>query len=144
MDPLEFSIDIEAPRERVWAVLWHDETFRDWTSALVHDPAGARLESDWDEGSRFEYFDGAAGSYGVIERLVPGHQVVFRHLGELDSGADRPASEDDTLVEAYRLDDAGDRTRLRLSIDTPPADLRDTFEDALPRALERVKQLAER
>lgn len=126
MEPLEFSIEIEAPREKVWEVLWRDETFRDWTSAFAQDPAGAHLESDWDEGSRFEYFDGDAGSYGVIEGLVPAERVAFRHLGEIDGGEDRPSNEGDTFVEEYRLDQADDLTTLRLSLDTPPAEHRDT------------------
>jgi hypothetical protein len=78
-------------------VLWHDETFRDWTSEFAQDSAGSRLVSDWEEGSRFEYFEGDAGSYGVIETLVPAEQAVFRHLGDIDSGEDRPSNEGDTL-----------------------------------------------
>jgi uncharacterized protein YndB with AHSA1/START domain len=115
MEPLEFSIDIAAPRERVWEVLWDDETFRDWTSAFASDPAGARLQSDWEEGSRFEYFEGDAGSYGVIETLVPAEHAVFRHLGNLDSGVERPSKEGDRFLEEYRLEQAGDLTTLRLS-----------------------------
>jgi uncharacterized protein YndB with AHSA1/START domain len=142
MKPLEFSIDIEAPREKVWEVLWHDETFRDWTSEFAQDSAGSRLVSDWEEGSRFEYFAGDAGSYGVIETLVPAEQAVFRHLGDIDSEEDRPSNEGDTFVEEYRLEQAGNLTTLRLSQATPPPEHRDTLEAAIPRALERVKQLA--
>lgn len=143
MERLEFSIDIEAPRERVWEVLWDDETFRDWTRAFADDASGARLESDWEEGSRFEYFEGDAGSYGVIETLVPAEHVVFRHLGDIDGGEDRPSNDEDRFVEEYRLEQAGDITTLRLSQDAPPPEHRDMFEAAIPRALERLRQLAE-
>ncbi len=60
METLEFSIDVAAPRERVWEVLWDDETFRDWTSAFADDAAGSHLQSDCEEGSRFKYFEGDA------------------------------------------------------------------------------------
>ncbi len=143
MERLEFSIDIRAPREKVWKVLWDDETFRDWTSTFADDSAGARLESDWEEGSRFEYFEGDAGSYGVIETLVPAEQVVFRHLGDIDGGEDRPSNDGDKFEE-YRLEQSGDLTTLRLSQDAPPPEHRDMFEAAIPQALERLKQLAER
>jgi uncharacterized protein YndB with AHSA1/START domain len=144
MEPLEFSVDIAAPRERVWEVLWHEETFRDWTSEFADGSAGALLESDWEEGSRFEYFVGDAGSYGVIETLVPAERVVFRHLGNIEGGQDRPSNVGDRFVEEYRLEQAGDVTTLRLSQDAPPPEHRDMYEAAIPRALERLKQLAER
>lgn len=144
MESLEFSIEIEAPRERVWEVLWDDETFRDWTSAFADDPAGSRLQSDWEEGGRFEYFEGDAGSYGVIETLVPAEHVVFRHLGIIEGGVDRPSEDGGEFVEEYRLEPAGDLTTLRTSHHAPPPEVRDTFEATIPRALQRVKQLAER
>ena len=30
MQKMQFSIEIEAPREKVWQTLWEDKTFRDW------------------------------------------------------------------------------------------------------------------
>jgi uncharacterized protein YndB with AHSA1/START domain len=143
MERLEFSVDIKAPRERVWEVLWDDTTFRDWTSALSADASGARLESDWEEGGRFEYFEGDAGSYGVIETLVPAEHVGFRHLGVIDGGEDRPSEDADRFLEEYRLEQAGDVTTLWMSQVAPPAAHRDVFEAAIPRALERLRQLAE-
>ena len=34
MKRLRFSIDIDAPREKVWKVLWEDTTFRDWADIV--------------------------------------------------------------------------------------------------------------
>ena len=34
MKELQFSIEIKAPIERVWATLWEDATFRDWASII--------------------------------------------------------------------------------------------------------------
>jgi hypothetical protein len=80
--------------------------------------------------------DGSSGATGSVDDE--------RHLGNIDSGADRPSNEGDTFVEEYRLEQAGNLTTLRLSQDTPPPEHRDTLEAGIPRALERVKQLAER
>lgn len=46
MHKLRFSIDIKAPRERVWKVLWDDATFRDWASVFME---GSYINSDWKE-----------------------------------------------------------------------------------------------
>jgi uncharacterized protein YndB with AHSA1/START domain len=32
---LHFSIDIAAPRDKVWRALWDDARFRDWTSVFA-------------------------------------------------------------------------------------------------------------
>ena len=35
MTRLHYSVDIDAPRQRVWEVLWDDRTYRDWASAFM-------------------------------------------------------------------------------------------------------------
>ena len=44
MEKQTFKITIDAPREKVWDVLWSDDTYREWTS--VFSP-GSRAETDW-------------------------------------------------------------------------------------------------
>jgi len=52
---MEFSINIEAPKEKVWNTLWNDQTYREWTSAFAE---GSRAETDWKKGSRVLFTDG--------------------------------------------------------------------------------------
>ena len=35
MEKMNFSIDINAPKEKVWNVLWDDDSYRKWTSAFA-------------------------------------------------------------------------------------------------------------
>ena len=44
MKKLQFSIEINAPKEKVWDTLWQDENYRKWTSVFME---GSFAESDW-------------------------------------------------------------------------------------------------
>jgi uncharacterized protein YndB with AHSA1/START domain len=143
MHRLRFSIDIEAPRERVWKVLWDDETFRDWTSVFSEfQEKASYIKSEWREVGRFEFFQSGAGSYGVIEKLVPNELVSFRHLGEIREGKDVP-SDQGSLRETYTLVDRDGFTTLSIEHDVPE-ELKGMFEEMSPKTLERVKALSER
>jgi hypothetical protein len=48
---LHFSVDIAAPRGKVWDVLWDDASCRDWSSVSAQ---GSYAVSDWNEGSRIQ------------------------------------------------------------------------------------------
>ncbi len=49
MEKKQFKIKIAAPREKVWKILWGDNTYPAWTSAFAE---GSRAETDWEEGSK--------------------------------------------------------------------------------------------
>ncbi|WP_026734281.1 SRPBCC family protein [Fischerella sp. PCC 9605] len=138
---LHFSIDINAPRERVWKVLWEDATFRDWASVFTE---GSYIESDWKEDGRFEFFDssGSGGSYGIIEKLVPNEFISFKHLGEIREGKEYPFDDGDRL-ENYTLKEKDGITTLTLDHDIPK-EYKSMFEDVTPKAFERIKELAEK
>jgi len=35
MERINFSISIDAPKEKVWNVLWNDSSYRKWTSVFA-------------------------------------------------------------------------------------------------------------
>ena len=49
MKTLNFSININAPKEKKWKTLWDDTTYRQWTRIFSE---GSYAVSDWNEGSR--------------------------------------------------------------------------------------------
>ena len=55
MKNISFSIDIKAPKDKVWYSLWDDENYQNWTSAFCE---GSYTISDWNEGSKI-YFMGS-------------------------------------------------------------------------------------
>ena len=142
MTRLHYSADIDAPRERVWEVLWDDKTYRDWTSAFGE---GSHAKSDWKEGSTIQFLDPSGnGMSSVIEKKVPNERMTFRHLGEIKEGKEQPAPASwSGAIEEYTLKDNGRGTTLIVDADTAD-EYKEMFEKAFPKALQRVKELATR
>lgn len=139
---LQFSIDIKAPRQKVWDVLWDDATYRDWTSAFAE---GSYAVSDWQEGSKIRFLDPGSGSgmSAVIERKRPNEFMSFRHMAEIKDGQEQPPAEWSGAMENYTLKDNGSGTTLTVDLDAPD-EFREVFEEKFPKALQRVKTLAEK
>jgi uncharacterized protein YndB with AHSA1/START domain len=137
---LQFSIDINAPRGRVWDVLWNDATYRDWTSAFS---ASSYAVSDWDQGSRIQFLDGSgSGMVALIETKRPPEFMSFRHIAEIKDGQEQPPAGWTGAHENYTLTERGSGTLLTVDLDAP-AEYREMFDAAFPKALQRVKTLAE-
>jgi uncharacterized protein YndB with AHSA1/START domain len=141
MNRLHFSIDIAAPRDKVWRVLWDDASFRDWTSVFAQ---GSYAVSDWNEGSTIQFIDPSSrdGMSAVIEKKRPGEFMSFRHEAEIKNGKVQPPAEWSGAHENYTLTANDGRTTLTVDLDAPD-EYREMFEGKFPEALQRVKQLSE-
>lgn len=139
--PLHFSIDIAAPRDKVWRVLWDDASFRDWSSVFAE---GSYAVSDWNEGSRIQFIDPSShsGMAGVIEKKRQGEFISFRHEAEIKDGKVQPPAEWSGAHENYTLTTNGGKTTVTVDLDAPD-EYRQMFEGKFPQALQRVKTLAE-
>lgn len=137
---LHYSVDIDAPRQRVWDVLWDDKTYPEWTSAFME---GSRAVSDWKEGSKIQFLGpNGDGMLAVIEKKVPNERMTFRHRAEIKDGKEQPADSSwSGAIEEYTLKDNGKGTTLIVDLDTAD-EYKDMFEKAFPKALQRVKELA--
>lgn len=137
---MNFSIQINAPKERVWEVLWSDAGYRKWTSVFME---GSYAESDWEEGSKIKFLaPRGEGMYSIIQKKVPLEQMVFEHQGEIKNGVEERKAEWAGATEGYHLREADGGTELRVTLDTNE-DAKDYFSQVFPKALELVKQLAE-
>ena len=140
MPHLQYSIDIDAPREQVWTVLWSDTTYRDWTSVFSE---GSYAVSDWNEGSKIQFLDpGGSGMSAIIDRKQPNELMSFRHVAEIQNGQEQPPAAWSGAMETYTLATHGDGTRLTVDLDVTD-EYRASFEQMFPKALQRVKSLAE-
>jgi len=142
MQKLHFSIDIKAPREKVWKVLWEDATFGDWTSVFAE---GSYAVSDWKEGSKIQFLDpkSGGGMSSVIERKIPNEFMSFRHITEIKDGKEQPPKEWSSALEEYALKDNNGMTTLTVELDAMD-EYKEMFEDQFPKALAKVKELAEK
>jgi uncharacterized protein YndB with AHSA1/START domain len=143
MKELQFSIEIDASRETVWNTLWSDETFRDWAGII--DP-GTYMMGILKEGNEVQFISSENG-YGVtslVEKLVANEFLLFRHHADTqESGKQAREKEWTGGKESYSLVESEGVTTLTAAFDVPP-ELEDYFKVNYPKALERVKQLAER
>lgn len=135
-----FSIKIEAPKEKVWNVLWNDATYRMWTS-VFHE--GSHAVTDWKEGSKVLFLgpDGS-GMYSTIAKKIPNEFMSFKHLGEVKEGKEQPQSEWSGAMENYTLKETDGSTELIVEMDITEG-FQDYFRETFPKALEKVKELSE-
>lgn len=141
---LRFSIQVKAPRARVWDTMLGAATYPEWTSAFC---AGSRYEGSWQRGEQIRFLgpDGD-GMLGEIAENRRHEAISIRMLGEIvagveDTTSDRvrawtPAYENYTFLEK----DGG--TELQVSVDVTP-EYEQMIQDAYPKALERLKELCE-
>ena len=138
------SVDIAAPRERVWDVLLKDETFRQWAAEFME---GSYAETDWQLGSKAAFLDPAGN--GMIGRIVASDRPELLEIsydGQVVTGKedfDSPeAQQFKGAREAYRLTERSGKTRLDIEADMAETYYADMSE-AWVRALAKVKELAE-
>ena len=145
MEKLNFSIDINAPKEKVWKVLWDDSSYRKWTSVFME---GSCVETDnWKEGSKVLFLDGKGS--GMVSKVAvnkPNEYMSFEHLGEVKDGVEDTSSEKvkgwSGSKENYTLKDAGGKTELTVDMDITE-DFKEMFQNIWPKAMEQIKVLSE-
>ncbi|QQS44239.1 hypothetical protein IPM65_01420 [Candidatus Roizmanbacteria bacterium] len=143
MNELQFSIQIHAPKEKVWETLWQDKTFRLWADLI--DP-GTYMKGDMKEGNEIQFISSENG-YGVtslVEKVVIGEYLLLRHSADTQEKGKREREKEWTGgKECYTLDEKDGITNLTVSFDVPP-DLETYFKVNYPKAMERIKEMAER
>ena len=145
MERLNFSVEINAPREKVWEVLWDDSTYRDWTGVFGE---GSHAESDnWKEGTNVKFLaHNGDGMLSLIAANKPHEYMSFKHLGMIKDGVEDTESEEVKkwagAIENYTLQSNNGSTTLDIEIDMTP-EHKEYFEKTWPKALERVKALSE-
>lgn len=142
MNEMQFRIDINANKQQVWDTLWQDETFRQWASII--DP-GTYMVGDLEVGNEVQFIS-AENGYGVtslVEKVTPGEFLLLRHQADTqETGTQEREKEWAGGKESYLLEEKDGSTTLTATFDVPP-ELEEYFQHNYPKALERVKQLAE-
>jgi len=139
MQKLFFEIQIDAPPEKVWDVLWSDMTYRQWTTAFTE---GSFYMGTFEEGSIMKFFDpDNNGMYSRVEKNIPNKEMKFLHLGEIYGGVETEQNWGEA-TERYILEEIPTGTILKIEIQTPE-EFKDFFEEKFPNALGIVKNLSE-
>lgn len=140
MEKKQFKTNINAARNIVWHVLWSDATYRQWTNAFTE---GSHAVSDWNEGSEIQFLDGkGSGMYSVIDKKKEPEYMAFRHVGEIKDGKKEAPGAWSGSMETYTLNETDGKTDLIVEMDITE-EFASYFEDTFPKALQKVKELAE-
>ncbi len=138
-----FKTTINATRQKVWDILWGDDTYPKWTSVFSE---GSMAETDWKEGSKVIFSDGkGSGMLSKIESKKTPEFMSFKHLGEVKDGVENISAELDWhgSLENYSLKESNGKTTLEVEMDIVD-EYKDYFMDKFPQALQQVKALAEK
>ena len=124
MERLHFSIDINAPREKVWKTMLEDQTYREWTTAFM---PGSYYEGDWSEGSKIAFL--GPGENGKVSGMVarvkesrPPERVAVEHYGVVQDGVEDTSSAEAAGwaggQEAYTFRQKNGSTEVLVDVDT--------------------------
>ncbi|MEO6000271.1 MAG: SRPBCC domain-containing protein [Chitinophagaceae bacterium] len=141
----EFKISIDAPPQKVWELLWGAESYPLWTS--VFSP-GSRAETDWKKGSKVLFLNvNNEGMVSTVAENIPNEYMSFEHVGTVKDGIedlDSPQTKEWAgAKENYTLKPVDDKTELVVDMDMTD-EYKDYFMEAWPKALDKVKELAEK
>jgi hypothetical protein len=138
---MEFRISIDAPREKVWNILWNDDSYRAWTATFAE---GSRVETDWKKGSKALFLDGKnEGMVSTIAENKPNEFMSIKHLGVVKNGVEDFDQEWAGGLENYTLKTVNGKTELTVEMDAPD-DFKDYFQKTFLKALDKVKELSEK
>lgn len=143
---MTFSIDINAPKQRVWDTMLGVKTYRQWTSAFS---PSSYFEGDWNEGSRIRFLgkDESGNLCGMSSRIVANRKFEFigiEHLSGIDNGVESASGESAWAGarEDYHFSEANGVTTVRIEQDMVP-EYQAMFQEMWPNALAQLKALAE-
>lgn len=144
MQKLHFSIVINASRRKIWDTMLHDDTYRLWTDVFM---PGSYYVGDWSEGSKMLFLapDEAGKMSGMVSRIKenrPYEHVSIEHIGEVEDGKEKVMDWAGAL-ENYTFNEIDSETEVLVDVDTNE-EFKELFQDMWPKALQKLKELAEK
>lgn len=144
MEKLQWKIQINAQREKVWKNMLEDKTYRIWTEAF--NP-GSYAVTTWEKGSPAKFL-GPNGD-GMISRIadnIPNEYLSIEHLGMIMNGVEDTSSDDVKAwagaMENYSLKEKDGGTELTVDMDSDE-NYSKMFNEMWPKALQKLKEISE-
>jgi len=138
------SIDLKAPKQKVWAVLLDDNFTKQWFSAFGE---GVSANTDWQVGSKAVFTDkSGSGIIGRIAENKPNEIVSIKYTGVVENGKEDYESAAAKAVkegyETYILSGQNGATQLSIECNMG-AEYFDMMSAAWESALQKIKELSE-
>ncbi|MDR2249081.1 SRPBCC domain-containing protein [Acinetobacter sp.] len=144
METLIYEVEIEAPIEKVWEILWNSETYNAWAKFFA---PGSSMHTDWQIGGKTYFLDGDGnGMVSTIEEMKKPEILIFKHLGMIKDGKEDLESEEVKVwsgsLEKYYLGQKNGVTTLKVEIATLPEYI-GMLKSGFVQGFEAVKYIAE-
>lgn len=147
MNTLNYSIFINADKEKVWNTMLEDATYRQWTKAFNET---SHYVGDWSEGSKIHFLgtdengDNLGGMVSEIAKNIPFEYVSIKHLGIIENGVEKPYDENTVGFENYSFTEKDGGTQLDVELTNLPVEYQDMMNEMWPKALDILKEISER
>ena len=147
MNKLEFSIFIQAPKEKVWNTMLEDATYREWTKPFNET---SYYKGDWTEGSKILFLGNdkeGKNEGGMVSRIaknIPFEHVSIQHLGVIENGVEKPWEGEGEGFENYTFTKKEGGTQVDIELTNIPDSYMEMMNAMWPKALDALKALAEK
>jgi len=151
MHKLNFSMVLNAPKEKVWNTMLDDATYRVWTEAFM---PGSHYVGDWSKGSKILFLgpNPETGKMsGMVSRIKENrlHEYIsIEHLGMVQDGKEDTTSDAVKawagVHENYTFKERDGKTEVLVDIDSSGGEFEEMFKDMWPKALQKLKEIAEK
>ncbi len=150
MKTQQYTIKINASKEKVWNTMLSQDTYREWVGTFSE---GGRYEGSWDQGSKIHFLgpDPESGKEGgMFSRIKENrlHEFVsIEHLGMVIDGVEDTTSEEAkkwvSAYENYTFTEEYGITTLTVDIDVAEEYI-EMFNEMWAQGLAKIKEIAER
>jgi uncharacterized protein YndB with AHSA1/START domain len=149
MHKIHFSIEINAPKEKVWDTMLGKDSYPEWSASFM---PGSNFVGDWSEGSKMLFLapeeSGAmSGMLSRIQENQPYEHLSIEHMGVVQDGKEDTSSEEarkwSGAIESYTLQQRNGTTEVAVDMDTTE-EVEEELSEGWPKALQKLKELAEK
>lgn len=148
MNKLNFSISINAPKEKVWDTMLNPKSYQAWTEAFA---PGSHYVGNWKKGSKILFLapnkSGQMG--GMVSRIKENRKyeyISIEHYGVVSKGIEDTSSDEVKAWagahENYTFKESKGETELFVEMDSTE-EFENMFKNIWPIALQKLKELAE-
>ncbi len=144
MCTMHYTVEIDAPKEKVWHTLLAADAYKSWASNFAK---GSYHVGSWEEGSEIRFLTPKGN--GLLAKV--NENRPYEYLSVMNRGVIRDGQEDADspgvkswapTYEVFTLNTQNGKTELKLAVDLPP-DQEDRLKVAWPQALGQIKEMCE-
>jgi len=146
METFKYQTEIDAPAEKVWDILWNEDTYSQWTHFFSPD---SQMVTDWKVNGKTYFTDSSKknGMVSTIDKIEENKYLIFKHLGEMTDGVEDTESEKVKVwsgsIEAYYLEENNGKTILKVEVDSDE-NYKEMFDNGFTKGLQIIKELSEK